>query len=252
MPDIKDLFRPINTDMGIADEAYNNLQNIIAVTDALARTTNQSLYIIDYNRKNFLYVSPNPLFLCEHTPEQVQQMGYAFYAQVVPEEEIGMLIELNDAGFKLFHQQPREARLEMTIEYDFHINYPGTNSMLIHHKLTPILLNKSGNVWLALCVVSLSPRLLAGNVTVTRKHSATHYEYSFQSRKWKELPNIELTQRETDVLRLSVKGYSNIEIAGRLFVDVNTVKFHKKKLFQKLEAENITEAIGIATNLRLI
>ncbi|WP_288353793.1 LuxR C-terminal-related transcriptional regulator [uncultured Bacteroides sp.] len=32
----------------------------------------------------------------------------------------------------------------------------------------------------------------------------------------------------------------------------NTVKFHKKKLFEKLHAENITEAVGIAANLRLI
>ena len=32
----------------------------------------------------------------------------------------------------------------------------------------------------------------------------------------------------------------------------NTDKIQKKKLFDKLHAENITEAVGIAANLRLI
>ncbi|WP_235816738.1 helix-turn-helix transcriptional regulator [Bacteroides mediterraneensis] len=37
-----------------------------------------------------------------------------------------------------------------------------------------------------------------------------------------------------------------------LFIAPNTVKFHKKKLFEKLHAENITEAVDIKANLRLI
>ena len=34
--------------------------------------------------------------------------------------------------------------------------------------------------------------------------------------------------------------------------NAKTVKFNKKKLFEKLHAENITEAVGIAANMRLI
>ncbi len=44
----------------------------------------------------------------------------------------------------------------------------------------------------------------------------------------------------------------NTEIGETLFIDANTVKFHKKKLVEKLRAENITEAVGIAANLKLI
>ena len=87
---------------------------------------------------------------------------------------------------------------------------------------------------------------------MTCKHRPVHWAYSFEGKRWKELPNIVLTDRETDILQLSVKGFSNTEIGEALFVDANTVKFHKKKLFQKLHAKNITEAIGIASNLRLI
>lgn len=75
---------------------------------------------------------------------------------------------------------------------------------------------------------------------------------SFEGKRWHKEQEITLTERETDILRLSVKGQSSNEIAEHLFIDANTVKFHKKSLFQKLKAKNITEAIGIACNMRLI
>lgn len=81
------------------------------MADALARNTNHSLYIIDYHRKNFLYVSSNPLFLCGHSPEEVQQKGYAFYFEVVPSDEINRLMEINEAGFRFYYDQPIEKGL---------------------------------------------------------------------------------------------------------------------------------------------
>ena len=245
-------FRPINPDLNIEESDYAQLQVCVSMAEAMARSTNSSLYIIDYNRKGFLYVSPNPLFLCGYSAEEVRKKGYAFYMEVVPEDEIQMLYEINEAGFGFYDKQPKEKKLDMAIEYDFHIKASDNHTHLIHHKLTPILLNSNGDMWLALCTVSLSPKTTVGNVIITCKNSTTHFSYSFEGKRWKEEPNTTLTDREKDILQLSVKGLSNTEIAEALYVDINTVKFHKKNLFCKLQAENITEAIGIATNLRLI
>lgn len=104
-------FRPINSQMDIPDSEYAQTAACVAMADALARNTNHSLYIIDYNRRNFLYVSSNPLFLCGRSPEEVQQKGYAFYFEVVPADEIRMLMEINEAGFRFYYDQPAEKRL---------------------------------------------------------------------------------------------------------------------------------------------
>ena len=222
------------------------------MVDAMARCGNYSLYVIDYNRRNFLYVSPNQPFLCGRAPEEVKEKGYEFYFDVVPEDEIRMLLEINEAGFDLYNQLPIENRLDCIIEYDFHIVLPGGRAHLIHHKLTPMLLDREGNLWLALCVVSPSVSKEAGNVIFSSKGGAEKYAYSFVSKRWRKCQAVELTERETDILRLSVQGMTSNEIAERLYIDVNTVKFHKKSLFYKLNVHNITEAIGRASNLRLI
>ena len=252
MNDIDRFFRPINPEMGIGECDYEKREICIAMANALTRNTNHSLYIIDYNRKNFLYVSPNPLFLCGHSPEEVQRKGYAFYFEVVPSDEINRLMEINEAGYLFYYNQPVEKRLDLSIEYDFHIHTSDNHRHLIHHKLTPVLLSEKGDIWLALCTVSLSPKKNIGEVVITNHTCTDRYVYSFEGRRWRKQPELILSDREKEILQLSVKGLSNTEIGETLFIDANTVKFHKKKLFEKLHAENITEAVGIAANLRLI
>lgn len=246
---ISNFFRPINTDIQIPDSEYAKTDVCIVMADALARNTNHSLYIIDYHRKNFLYVSSNPLFLCGHSPEEVQQKGYAFYFEVVPSDEINRLMEINEAGFRFYYDQPIEKRLDLSIEYNFHIHTSEKHPHLIHHKLTPVLLSGKGDIWLALCTVSLSPEKNIGDVVISDHTCTDHYIYSFEGRRWRKQPELILSDREKEILQLSVKGLSNTEIGETLFIDANTVKFHKKKIFEKLHAENITEAVGIAANL---
>ena len=61
-----------------------------------------------------------------------------------------------------------------------------------------------------------------------------------------------LSNRELEVLQLIADGLSNQQIAGRLFVSLNTVKTHTSNLFLKLEVERRTQAIEKAKRLSLI
>lgn len=52
----------------------------------------------------------------------------------------------------------------------------------------------------------------------------------------------DLSQRETEVLSLLVKGRSNKEISANLFISEDTVKAHLKTLFAKLNVNDRTDA----------
>ncbi|WP_231632623.1 helix-turn-helix domain-containing protein [Gordonia sp. HS-NH1] len=54
-----------------------------------------------------------------------------------------------------------------------------------------------------------------------------------------------LTSRETEVMRLIAQGLSNAEIADRLFIGIETVKSHVKKVLRKIGAVNRSEAISL-------
>lgn len=102
MTDIKEFFIASNTVSNAPDYDSNVLSTLIHTVESFARVTYQSIYLIDYYKQEFLYVSDNPLFLCGHTAKDVKELGYSFYLKYVPEEEQKMLVELNRSGFKFF------------------------------------------------------------------------------------------------------------------------------------------------------
>ena len=61
-----------------------------------------------------------------------------------------------------------------------------------------------------------------------------------------------LSARETVVLRYLPTLLSNQEIAGELFVSVNTVKTHLKNIYRKLGVSDRREAMRLARDLRLV
>ena len=60
-----------------------------------------------------------------------------------------------------------------------------------------------------------------------------------------------LTHRELEVLRLITQGLSNHEIGERLFLALDTVKGHNRKMFGKLQVQRRTEAVARARELGL-
>ena len=61
-----------------------------------------------------------------------------------------------------------------------------------------------------------------------------------------------LTEREREVLVLVATGKTNRQIAGELFVALDTVKKHVSHIFEKLGATNRTEATARARELGLL
>ena len=133
---IEDFFSDENSVSGLNDERYSHVEMLKRAIDAMANATYQSIYVIDYFKREFLHVASNPLFLGGHTAEQMKKMGYRFYIEHVPENEQAMLLEINSAGFKKFNKIPFEERDGFFISYDFHIE-DGENRFLINHKMTP-------------------------------------------------------------------------------------------------------------------
>ena len=61
-----------------------------------------------------------------------------------------------------------------------------------------------------------------------------------------------LTDRELDVLRLMTDGLKYEEIAGRLFISLNTVRTYVKGIYRKLNVNNRSKAIIQAHGYKLI
>jgi DNA-binding NarL/FixJ family response regulator len=61
-----------------------------------------------------------------------------------------------------------------------------------------------------------------------------------------------ITRRESSVLKLLAEGYTNLEIAEKLFISPLTADSHRKNLIVKLQARNTASLIKIASDKGLV
>ena len=90
----------------------------------------------------------------------------------------------------------------------------------------------------------LSPRIAAGILERARANAAAS--------ALPESARADLTERESEVLRLMADGKENAEIAEELVISPHTVKNHVSNILAKLEAETRIEAAVKAARGRLL
>jgi len=236
----------------IPEEEYNRETGTVVDTlDAMSRITFQNLYAIDYCKRNFLYVSDNPLFLCGHTAQEVKELSYRFYDKHIPESEKAMLAEINRAGFDFYEKLPANEKLRCMMSYDFHL-LNGKKTTLVNHKLTPLRLTGEGKIWLAACAVTPSTHTDPGHVIMYKTGEPVYWKYNLEQHCWEDKQTITLTEREREILLLTAQGYTMDEIAKKLCLETTTIKQHKGNLFEKLQAHNMMEALLFAENYKLL
>ena len=58
-----------------------------------------------------------------------------------------------------------------------------------------------------------------------------------------------LTSRELEILEILSQGHSNRKIASKFEISTNTVKFHLKNLYEKVQVDNRTQAVAFYNKL---
>lgn len=85
--------------------------------------------------------------------------------------------------------------------------------------------------------------VLKGEIVLDPRVEQAFTELLDRGGKAVSVPDWGLTAREQEVLELLYQGLSNQQIAKRLFISMNTLKFHLKNIYRKLGVSSRLEAI---------
>ncbi len=61
-----------------------------------------------------------------------------------------------------------------------------------------------------------------------------------------------LTPRELEVMRLVIKGMLNKQIASQLGTSIKTIKVHRSRVMQKMEAESVADLVRLAEKAGIV
>lgn len=235
----------------IEEERYQKAESLVLAAQAFARSSHKCVYIIDYYRRNFLYASEGFRFWLGLDSEEVRDLGFELYLRHIPEEELPLFKEFCRKSFELLETFPPERRTEYNFSSDFHFRC-NNRLRMVNLQFLPLVLDRKGNCWIALCTFSFSYRKECGHLMANRKEDPCYYEYVPEEQRWIPRPHIKLTKGEHEVLLLLMQGLNVSAISELCNKSPNTVKTVKKSLFLKLKVRSIQEAVACAMTYQLI
>ncbi|ARS35597.1 response regulator [Pontibacter actiniarum] len=96
---------------------------------------------------------------------------------------------------------------------------------------------------LAIKLVANGTTYISSHVTLDLLRKAS---YTMQQDQPKERPHKELSKRELEVLNLISEGYTNADIAEKLFTSKRTIETHRQNLLEKTHTKNTAALIKYA------
>ncbi|POT55708.1 hypothetical protein C3432_22015 [Citrobacter amalonaticus] len=85
------------------------------------------------------------------------------------------------------------------------------------------------------------------NILLTKEFNVSH-----RGKEKNIFHHFSLSTRESEILKLIMKGKNNSEIAGQLFISVKTVSTHRSNIYSKFNARTISELYRVLIRENLI
>lgn len=233
------------------EAASESLSAYIDMARTYARMDYQGVYIYDIHEGRFLYTSDNPLIFCGRTEEEVRQNGLSWLARFIPRQELPMMYRIDTVVSSLYRQIPADLHSKVITYINFHILYDD-RKVLVTHKLSILKMNDDVQPWLVLGLVAPSVHDRSGIIRARIAGTDYFYMYSVEDKIWLAEETVYLSQDERTMLQLSSQGFTMEQIAGIMFKSVDTVKFYRRRIFEKLDVKNISEAISYAINYGML
>ena len=227
------------------DESHDLLLPIIG---DIAGINMEFVYVLDFLKKCFRFVTDRNTFLCGYSVEEVLSLGYDFYPKVIHREDLLL--------FKNIHAAILRRLSEMNNSSD--INYfsfalrikNGSQFIMVNHKLKPVFIE--GKIRFGICLLTSSTLKKAGQLCAHYNNGTDFDEYLFNVKKWRKGIEQTLTMREKNILKLAKQGKTFNEIADELCLSYNTIRNVKASIYKKLNVNNMIQAVTYASNYHLI
>ncbi|HEX2394674.1 MAG TPA: LuxR C-terminal-related transcriptional regulator [Bacteroidales bacterium] len=225
---------------------YRILDYHLPLLESIDVVDNGCLSVFDLYQRKHVYFSPKYETILGWDSKRAEtDMEYT--NSMIHPDDLPVLFRAGiyymSLGFSM--DDKRKSRDFKTI-FDYRVK--GRNGIYVRiiEQQVPLEFDPSGNVWLALSMLDLSPeRDLKMPFRGMLKNQRTGELFRFPP-DGELSKSSNLTNREKEILSLIAAGLISKEIADKLFISVNTVNTHRQRIIEKLNVSNTYEAIRYA------
>jgi DNA-binding CsgD family transcriptional regulator len=232
------------------DLDYSVVPKHIAAVKTLADIGNSGIHIFDFSKREILFYSANFGKLLGYSPEDYAETSHHFFdGKIHPEDKHALALNAVSV-LKMFMAFSDEEKLTHKHIKEYRMLNSENKYVRLIEQYQLLELDKKGQLWLMLGIVDISPNQ-------EEQDAIKSQLLNFKTGKIitvdaSSTPQLELTKRELEILKLVKEGLLSKEISDKLSISVHTVNTHRQKFLGKLGANNSIEAVTFASKLGLL
>ena len=219
--------------------------------ELLSKVNNSSVFVAEY-KANYIFLSDN-FQLFGYDPQIINssEIDPEYFESRIHPDDWSILSSTQDRLMDFLLSLPASQRKDYKHIYEFRVkDLNGSNARFILQQQV-LELDEDGNPWLLLGIVDMSPD------TTSQEHVKLRI-INFRTGEIAPFSivnpenDVKLSKREKEILELVRKGLQSKEISDRLFLSIHTVNKHRQNIMQKMQTNNVLEAIDYASKLGLL
>jgi len=224
------------------DLDYSLLEKHKSMLAQLAKVSNSGITVFDLYAKKHVFASYNFMDIFGHYVDGIDE-------RVHPDDiKLNLRNAIEALKFLYAH---RESMKDYKMMSEYRIRNASGEYVRVVEQFTLLESDKSGNAWLALSLIDLSPdqsafKSVKGNILNLKTNTFFAIQDLYNTDK------VGLSPREIKVLQLVKDGLLSKEISEQLFISVHTVNTHRQRILEKLNVDNSMEAVKYASALGLL
>jgi len=241
---------PANSDFSHYIKSNPLIENVLSIGPCF-------VYMLNYKTMKYIYISPSFTNILGYELEDAMNGGSQFFFNIIHPDDVK---ELMDHTFKkileFYYACPIEDRKKIRCAYDYRIKRKDGKYVRLLQQTLVVEIDHEGHPVYDIGIIS--------DITEYKKDtkikvSVSKYdqELGFITMNNNPQPAEEskpdrVSERELEILKLLMQGYSSKKIADELHISVNTVRNHRQNLLEKTKTKNIAELITFALSNSLI
>lgn len=236
-------FKPENLDYSVIAKHEKALQTLTEISQSRAM-------IFDLNKKEVIFSSTNYGELLGYHPSVYKDGTHQFFeSKIHPDEKLTLAL-YGISSLKMFNSFSSSDKMSHKTIYEYRMLNAENKYVRLVEQYQILELDKTGQVWLMMGVADVSPSQEKDNPP---KCQLLNYRTgNFIPLDIDQKPQLELTNRELEILGLVRDGLLSKEISDKLSISVHTVNTHRQRFLEKLGANNSFEAVVFATKYGLL
>jgi len=233
-----------------ADLDYSRLSKHIETLKILSQVSNSGVNIFDINKKEIAFFSPNFGKLLGYSAADYAEKGHYFFDQKIHPADKPKLALNSITIFKIFDGFSVSEKYNHKSIYEFRMLNANGKYIRLIEQYQILELDSKGQIWLMFGIVDISPNQVKNESVKCKLLDFRTGNFILIETPLK--PELELTKRELEILKLVRDGFLSKEISDKIAISVHTVNTHRQRFLEKLGANNSMEAVMFAAKFGLI